>query len=115
MITPQIDLSVATSPYIRFESADGYDNGATLQLFVSTDYTGSATPWTSTWQELTFTHPPSTNPYYSAFVSSGKVDLSDYNGSTIYIAWVYKGEDPSGTTSDKTTTWELDNVLVAEE
>ena len=47
MIAPQIDLSVATSPYLRFESADGYDNGATLKLFVSTDYTGLATPWTS--------------------------------------------------------------------
>lgn len=115
MITPQIDLSVAASPYIRFESADGFDNGATLQLFVSTDYTGSATPWTSTWNELTFTHPPSNSTYYSSFVSSGKVDLSGYNGSTIYIAWVYKGEDLSGTTSDKTTTWEIDNVQIAEE
>jgi hypothetical protein len=110
MITPQIDLSVAASPYIRFESADGFDNGATLQLFVSTDYTGSATPWTSTWNELTFTHPPSNSSYYSSFVSSGKVDLSGYNGSTIFIAWVYKGGAPS-----QTTTWEVDNVLVAEE
>lgn len=115
MITPQIDLSVAANPYLSFESADGYDNGASLQLFVSTDYTGSATPWTSSWTELNFTRPPSTPSYYSAFVSSGKVDLSDYNGSTIYIAWVYKGADPAGTTSDKTTTWEVDNVLVAEE
>jgi len=110
MIAPQIDLSTAISPYISFESADGYDNGATLQLFVSTDYTGSATPWTSTWEELTFTRPPSTNPYYSAFVSSGKVDLSGYNGSTLYIAWVYTGGVPS-----MTTTWEVDNVLVGEE
>lgn len=115
MIAPQIDLSVASSPFITFESADGYDNGATLQFYVSTDYTGSVTPWTSTWTELTFTHPPSTNPQYSAFVSSGKIDLSDYIGSTLYLAWVYKGADPAGTTSDKTTTWEVDNVLIGEE
>jgi hypothetical protein len=114
MVSPQLDLSVATNPYISFESADGYDNGGTLQLFVSTDYAGSSTPWTSTWNELTFTHPPSTNPYYSAFTSSGKVDLSAYKGSTIFIAWVYKGADPASTTSDKTTTWEVDNVVVAE-
>jgi hypothetical protein len=38
MIAPQIDLSTATSPYISFESADGYDNGATIKLFVSTNY-----------------------------------------------------------------------------
>jgi hypothetical protein len=114
MVSPQLDLSVATNPYISFDSADGYDNGGTLQLFVSTDYAGSSTPWVSTWNELTFTHPPSTISYYSAFTSSGKVDLSAYKGSTIFIAWVYKGADPALTTSDKTTTWEVDNVVVAE-
>jgi hypothetical protein len=115
MIAPQIDLSTAISPYVSFESVDGYDNGATLELFVSTDYTGSTTPWTSTWTKLNFTQPPSSSSGYSAFVSSGHVNLSSFNGSTLYIAWVYKGVDLTGTTSDKTTTWEVDNVLVAEE
>jgi hypothetical protein len=114
MITPQIDLSVATNPFITFESADGFDNGATLELFVSTDYTGSTTPWTSSWTKLIFTLPPSfpigSSPSYSSFVSSGKIDLSAYNGSTLYLAWVYKGGVPS-----KTTTWEIDNVLIGEE
>jgi hypothetical protein len=114
MIAPQVDLTAAVSPFVSFESADGYDNGATLELYASTDYTGSATPWTSTWTKLNFTLPPSNATYYSSFVSSGKVDLSAYNGSTLYIAWVYKGSDPAGTTSDKTTTWEVDNVLIAE-
>jgi hypothetical protein len=114
MVAPQIDLTAATKPYVRFESADGYDNGATLELFASTDYTGSTTPWTSTWTKLTFTLPPSTTGTYSAFVSSGQVDLSAFNGSTLYIAWVYKGADTTGTTSDKTTTWEVDNVVIAE-
>jgi hypothetical protein len=114
MIAPQIDLSTATKPYINFESADGYDNGATLELYVSTDYTGSSTPWTSTWTQLTFAHPPVSTSGYSAFVSSGQVDLSAFNGSTVFIALVYKGSDPTGTTSDKTTTWEVDNVVIAE-
>jgi len=115
MIAPQIDLSAAVSPYISFESADGFDNGATLELFASTDYTGSATPWTSTWTKLTFTLPPSTTGTFSSFVSSGMVDLSAYIGSTVYFAWVYKGADLTGTASDKTTTWEVDNVIIAEE
>jgi hypothetical protein len=108
MIAPQIDLTASVQPYVRFESADGYDNGSTLELFVSTDYTGSVTPWTSTWTKLNFTLPPSTASGYSSFVSSGQVDLSAYNGSTLYIAWVYKGG------GSKTTTWEVDNVLIAE-
>ncbi|MCX6328590.1 MAG: DUF5689 domain-containing protein [Bacteroidia bacterium] len=110
MIAPQIDLSTASNPYISFESCDGYDNGATLKLYVSTDYTGSSTPWTSTWTEHSYTRPPVTTSGWSPFVSSGKVDLSTYNGSTIYIAWVYTGGVPS-----QTTTWEVDNVLIAEE
>lgn len=109
MIAPQLDFSTASKPYISFESCDGYDNGATLELFASTDYTGSSTPWTSTWTKLNFTLPPSNTTYYSAFVSSGQVDLSSYIGSTFYLAWVY-----TGGVSAKTTTWEVDNVLVAE-
>ena len=109
MIAPQVDLTQSVKPYVQFESADGYDNGATLELFASTDYTGSATPWTSSWTKLNFTLPPLSPSGYSQFVSSGQVDLSAYNGSTLYVAWVYKG----GATA-KTTTWEVDNVIIAE-
>jgi hypothetical protein len=108
MIAPAVDLTLATSPYLIFDSADGYDNGATLTLYVSTDYTGSATPWTSTWTELNFTLPVSTASGYSQFVSSGKVDLSPWKGSQVWIAWVYDGD------TGRTTTWEVDNVMVAE-
>jgi len=114
MIAPPVDLTTASSPYVSFTSADGYDNGATLEFYASSDYTGSATPWTSTWTRLDFTLPPSTNPYYSDLVSSGNVDLSDYTGGTVYLAWVYTGADPEGTDNDDTTTWEVDNVMVAE-
>lgn len=109
MIAPQVDLTQSVKPYVQFESADGYDNGATLELFVSTDYTGSATPWSSTWIKHNFTLPPLSPSGYSLFVSSGQVDLSMYNGSTLYVAWVYNGGAPS-----KTTTWEVDNVIIAE-
>ena len=108
MIAPALNLTLATSPYLIFDSADGYDNGATLTLFLSTDYTGSATPWTSTWTELNFTLPVSTASGYSQFVSSGKVDLSPWKGSQVWIAWLYDGD------TGRTTTWEVDNVMVAE-
>jgi hypothetical protein len=108
MITPALNLSAAVQPYVSFESANGYDTGATLKLYASKDYTGSATPWTSTWTPLTFTQPPLNASGWSDFISSGKVDLSAFKGGTAYVAWVYEG---GGT---KTTTWEVDNVLVAE-
>ena len=108
LITPVIDLTTASNPYVSFESANGYDNGATLKLYASADYTGSATPWTSTWTPLTFTLPPLNSGSWSDFVSSGKVDISAYKGGNVYIAWVYEG----GT--GRTTTWEVDNILVAD-
>ncbi len=40
---------------------------------------------------------------------------SSKSSRTVWLAWVYTGADPSGTTNDDTTTWEVDNVLVAEE
>ena len=114
MIAPAVDLTLAVKPYVSFESADGYDNGATMEFFVSKDYNGSSTPWTSTWTKLSY-NPPASNPSgYSQFASSGQVDLTPFKGGTVYTAWVYKGADPSGSASDKTTTWEVDNVIVAE-
>ncbi|HPT30863.1 MAG TPA: DUF5689 domain-containing protein [Prolixibacteraceae bacterium] len=114
MVSPVLDLTMAQKPFVSFESADGYDNGATLELYVSTGYAGSATPWSSTWTRLTFTLPASNTSGYSQFVSSGQVDLSAYRGGPVYLAWVYKGADLSGTASDRTTTWEIDNVVVAD-
>lgn len=114
MISPVLDLTRAEKPYISFESADGYDNGATMELFVSADYNGSATPWKNTWTKLSFNLPVSNASGYSQFASSGQVDLSPYKGGSVNIAWVYKGADLSETVSDKTTTWEVDNVLVGE-
>lgn len=115
MIAPAVNLSTSVKPFMTFDCADGFDNGATLKLMVSTDYDGSATPWNFTWTELSFNRPPSSASGYSAFTSSGLVNLSAFIGNTIYVAWVYTGSDNAGSDTDKTTTYEIDNVVIAED
>ncbi len=104
LVTPAIDLTGKTAPKLSFETTIGYDNGATLQVFISTDYTNDVA--TATWTELspTLASKPETGNY-SDWVKSGDIDLSSYSGS-IYVAFKYVGGD---TGTSKTTTWQVDN------
>jgi hypothetical protein len=114
LITPPVNLTSSSSPVLTFDTKAGYDNGATLEVLISSDYNGSGSPWDFTWTDLNPTlddGPP--NGYSSSFVSSGTLDLSSWK-STVYIAFRYTGADLSGTADDKTTTWQIDNVLVTE-
>ncbi len=112
MITPSIDLSNSINPVFSFDSKLGYPNGATLDVFISSDYDGSANPWNYTWTALNPTLPTEVIPgsNYSDWLSSGNIDLSAYS-STIYIAFVYTGSDGA---SKQTTTWQIDNVIIDE-
>ena len=110
-ITPPIALPAATSPKFSFTNADGYDNGSTFRVYISTNYNGSNTPSTSTWTLLpaiiSTGHPTS----YGSFISSGIINLSAYAGQTVYIGFRYDGADPASGTK-KTTTYEFDDVRV---
>ncbi|MFN2379593.1 MAG: DUF5689 domain-containing protein, partial [Bacteroidales bacterium] len=114
LITPAVDLSSSSTPVMTFDTKAGYDNGATLEVLVSSDYDGSGSPWDFTWTDLnpTLDDGPA-GGYSNSFVSSGNLDLSAWK-SNIYIAFKYTGADPAGTTNDKTTTWQIDNVLITE-
>jgi hypothetical protein len=87
-----------------------------LKVLVSSNYTGTGNPWAAgvTWTDLTasaaFATIPSTG-YVSGFTNSGNISLNSYSG-TVYVAFKYEGADPTGTTNDKTTTWQIDNIFV---
>ena len=114
LVTPAIAIPAGTTPKLTFTTSDNFDNGATLKVFVSTNYNGSNTPSTSTWTQLPAAissgHTTST---FGPFLSSGQLNLSAYAGQTIYIGWRYDGADPTGTGSDKTTTIEIDDIAVS--
>lgn len=110
MITPSIDLSSAGSPILTFDTKTGYVNGATLDVMISTDYDGSASPWNFNWTDLNPTLADGPSNGYSDWVASGNIDLSSYN-SAVYIAFVYTGSDGA---TKKTTTWQVDNIIIEE-
>lgn len=103
LISPSIDLSVATAPELTFINA--YDfAGAPLEVFISTNYSGSGAPSAATWSPLTATL--SSGGFN--WVSSGAIDLSSYMVSGVYIGFKYTGSSSDG------STWEIDDILVDE-
>jgi len=110
LITPAINLDATTNESLSFGTVDGYDNGATLQVFISSNYDGGATPSNATWTQLPATISSGhASSYASSFLSSGNIDISSYNGN-VYIAFVYQGSDPTNT-----TTFEITNIKVTGE
>jgi len=108
LISPAINLTGATAPKLTFMNAAGYLDGVTnFRVMISTNYNGSNTPSTSTWTQLPATLATAPLSGYSAFISSGTINLSAYIGQTVYISFKYEGGDPG-----KTTTYEIDDVKV---
>lgn len=111
LVSPALALNTVTNPKLTFKTIDGYDNGATLKVYISTNYTGSSSPSAATWTQLNANISSGhSSGYAPTWTSSGSINLSSFNG-TAYIAFVYEGADVSGA-GDKTTTYEIDDVVV---
>ena len=118
-VTPKIKLKNSVAPALSFDMAMNYgplpEDGRYEQatVWVSTDYTDDVTK--ATWTQLewnmfdeeTGTGFPDANSW--TFYNSGRMDLSAWNGQTIYIGFRYKSL-PGQTCS----TWEVKNILVNE-
>ena len=107
LITPSINLDNSTEEALTFDSKTGYNNGAALSVWVSSDYDGTD-PTTATWlkvEDAIFASGPS-NAYESSYTNSGAVSLSCLSGD-VHIAFRYLGGD-----GGITTTFQIDNVKV---
>ncbi len=116
LVTKGVSLNATTNEVLTFESKAGFANGATLKILVSTNYTGTGNPWAAgvTWTDITTSATLSaglTSGYPTNFTPSGNINLNAYTG-TIYVAFKYEGADPTGTATDRTTTWQIDNVKI---
>ncbi len=111
LVTPSVNLSGAVNPRLSFKSARGFDNGATLQLMATNNFTGDVN--TTVWTPLTFATPTSNATGFGPFLASGDISLAVFGSGNVWIAWKYVGSDQPGTTDDKTTTWEVDDVKIS--
>lgn len=104
LITPAIDLTSTSGEMLSFTTKTRFSNGYPLTVLVSTDYDGTTSGIsTATWTPITFTSPTVND----VFVSSGLIDISEYNSDNVRIAFKY-----TGSKSGVTTTLQLDNVKI---
>lgn len=125
LVTKGANLNTTTGETLSFDTKQdfllsaypGGDNVASaLKILVSTDYPGAGDPWTiGTWIDITSQatlSPGSTSSAFpSSYTNSGNIDLSAYTG-TIYVAFKNEGADNVGTSSDQTSSWEIDNIKI---
>lgn len=105
LISPRIDLENSTDEVLTFDTKTGYNNGAALTAWISSDYNGDLS--SATWLQLdaTIADGPG-DRYEAAFTSSGAINLSCLSGE-VHVAFVYKGAD-----NGVTTTFQIDNIKV---
>lgn len=111
LISPK--YTVLKGDKLSFDICIGYYKGDCLQVFISDDFSGSSADVTSqytTWTDVTegFDIPKEPTSGYGTFASAGQLDLSDYVGKAINIAFKY-----TGVLDEKTTTVQLDNISIS--
>lgn len=106
LISPEIDLSNASAPLLTFNQViNKYFGTIADEAMVYLQKNGG------TWTKLPMTYPAKPSSTFSKFTDNGaavSINLSEYKGSKIRIAFVYIGKSATA------GTWEVKDVKVAE-
>ena len=104
LISPAIDLSAVSTAKLSFSHACKYETNPQQEMTVwlTSNYTGDVA--TTEWTQVVL------NEYGSnfTFINSGSIDLSQFVGGNVYVAFKYVS------TSSNASTWEVRNVVVKE-
>ncbi len=106
LVSPLIEMEDMINVQLSIREAINYFTSYNdVKVLVSNNFNGSSLPTESgTWVELTgFNRPPGNN---WTFVDSGNIDLSDFDGQNIYIAFQYTS------TSSAAAAWEISRVVL---
>lgn len=106
LISPQIILSGLDSALISFSTQERFD-GADLELYFSTDYSGSGAPSAANWKKIDIAfNDESTSSVYSNWYNYDFIDIDSLSGTDGYFAFRYNG------TSSVAETWRVDDFWV---
>ena len=89
-----------------FESDGRYNsdpNVPSLEVYITDNYTGNVT--TTNWTKKTVNLDTDLNAF-AGFVGTGKIDVTDFKGKDLVVAFKYTS------VAGFSTTWELDNFSV---
>ncbi len=99
LISPEIDCASYFGVFLNFETAKNYD-GDDLIVKVTSNYTGD--PASTDWTILD----PSLSEGGNNWTSSGTLNISDFSGGSLWVAFEYNSTNTSG------AAWRVDNVVV---
>ena len=104
LITPAINLNKNSDEVLSFDLRASFDNATILRVYITTAYTGNplTTNWTLTDAEI----PMGPSNQTGTSLKRSNIDISCLEGN-LHVAFRYLG---SG--SEKTTTYDVDNVRV---
>jgi hypothetical protein len=108
LVSPAINLADKVNVNMAIREAVNYSTDLTnMKVLISNNYDGSSLPTVSgDWTELAGFTRPVGNSW--TFVDSGNIDISQYDGETIYIAFKYNS------TTSVAATWEVSKVQLYE-
>lgn len=106
LISPAISLAGKTGVKMIFREAMNYAGSINneAKVFVSTNYTGAGDPNDADWTELSGFARSAGDSW--TFVNTGEIDLSAYDGQTIYVGFKYIS------TTSVAGTWEISRMLL---
>jgi len=94
LVTPAINLDSTTDEELTFKTQAHHDNGRTLKVYASSDFTGDVT--TATWVLINATVGTASSTY-GDWTNSGSINISCLEGD-VYIGFKYEGGDNAITT-----------------
>lgn len=103
LVTPLINIDGPKT--MTFESAKAFWTHNGMSVWVSTDFVCDIDA--ATWEPLSATL-AGQNDADHAWIPSGDIDLSDYIGSKIAIAFRYEGNNSAG----ETASYRIDNLVI---